>query len=112
MPPTEEFDSALCNQSNRAADGSAPESLPVQDSPNHDVGKVLQSLPEEFKTALLLVGVNELSYEDAARATKVPIGTVRWGLSRARATMRYAYNVDSQPARRGVVSGLEMSAGC
>ncbi len=79
MPPTEEFDSALCNESNRAADGSAPESLPVQDSPNHDVGKVLQSLPEEFKTALLLVGVNELSYEDAARAMEVPIGTVRCG---------------------------------
>jgi len=50
----------------------------------------LQSLPEEFKTALLVVEVNELSYEDAARAMEVPIGTVRSRLSRARAMMRYA----------------------
>jgi RNA polymerase sigma-70 factor (ECF subfamily) len=52
--------------------------------------KALHSLPEEFRTALLLVDVNELSYEEAAQTMEVPIGTVRSRLSRARAMMRYA----------------------
>jgi hypothetical protein len=46
----------------------------------------LQSLLE-FRTALLLIGANKLSYEQAAPTMAMPKGT---GLSRAGTMMRYA----------------------
>jgi RNA polymerase sigma-70 factor, ECF subfamily len=72
---------------------------------NHDVEIALQSLPGEFKTALLLVDVNELSYEQAVRAMAAAIGTVRSRLSRAgNDALRSTY--DAQPAFGGLVMGL------
>jgi len=87
---TEEFERALENESNQNPSASNPEQLLVRSSLEPDVEKALDSLPEEFRTALLLVDVNELSYEEAAKTMAVPIGTVRSRLSRARAMMRYA----------------------
>jgi RNA polymerase sigma-70 factor (ECF subfamily) len=48
----------------------------------------LDTLPEEQRSLLLLVAVEDLSYEDAARVTGVPVGTVMSRLSRARARLR------------------------
>jgi len=88
---TEEFDTTLEHQSNRAAtEGFNSETPLFRRSLNTDVENALQSLPEELRAALLLVDVNELSYEQAARAMAVPLETVRSRLSRARAMMRYA----------------------
>jgi len=87
---TEEFERALENESNQNPSGADPEQLLVRSSIEPGVEKALHSLPEGFRTALLLVDVNELSYEEAAKAMEVPIGTVRSRLSRARAMMRYA----------------------
>ncbi len=53
-----------------------------------EVERALKALPEEFRTAILLVDVEELTYQEAAEALKVPIGTVRSRLSRGRALMR------------------------
>jgi RNA polymerase sigma factor (sigma-70 family) len=44
----------------------------------------LARLPEEQRAVLLLVGVEDLSYADAAKVLNVPIGTVMSRLSRAR----------------------------
>ncbi|HZH50728.1 MAG TPA: sigma-70 family RNA polymerase sigma factor [Microvirga sp.] len=48
----------------------------------------LDALPEEQRSVLLLVGVEDLSYEQAAQVLDVPIGTVMSRLSRAREKMR------------------------
>ena len=48
----------------------------------------LDALPEEQRSILLLVGVEDLSYEQAAKVLDVPIGTVMSRLSRARARLR------------------------
>jgi len=48
----------------------------------------LQQLPEEYRLAVLLCDVEEMSYDDAARAMEVPIGTVRSRVSRGRALIR------------------------
>ncbi|PNG25267.1 RNA polymerase sigma factor [Methylocella silvestris] len=48
----------------------------------------LDQLPEEQKSLLLLIGVEDLSYEEAARALGVPVGTVMSRLSRARQRLR------------------------
>lgn len=48
----------------------------------------LQALPEIYKLAIQLCDVEEMSYEDAAEAMDIPIGTVRSRLFRARAMLR------------------------
>jgi RNA polymerase sigma-70 factor, ECF subfamily len=55
-----------------------------------EVETALKALPEEYRTTLLLVDVEELTYEEAARVLACPIGTVRSRLSRARRMMQVA----------------------
>ena len=44
----------------------------------------LDELPDEMRGVLLLVSLEELSYEEAAVMLSIPIGTVRSRVSRAR----------------------------
>lgn len=48
----------------------------------------MAKLPEEWREALLLVSLEGMSYEEAAEALDVPIGTIRSRISRARSTLR------------------------
>jgi len=57
---------------------------------DHEVQQALDKLPEEFRSVILLVDIEELNYQEAARALDVPVGTVRSRLSRGRAMMREA----------------------
>lgn len=54
----------------------------------HDVLAAVDQLPEEQKSLLLLVGVEDFSYDEAARILGVPVGTVMSRLSRARRRLR------------------------
>ena len=63
----------------------------LSQSPNQfhhiQVGELEQAiaqLPAEQRSTLLLVALEDLTYEEAARITGVPVGTVRSRLSRAR----------------------------
>jgi RNA polymerase sigma-70 factor (ECF subfamily) len=49
-----------------------------------EVEDALLQLPESFRSAVLLVDVEELSYEEAAAALGCPVGTLRSRLFRAR----------------------------
>jgi len=53
-----------------------------------EMARLLETLPEEQRQVLLLVGLEGLRYEEAAQVLKVPIGTVMSRLSRAREAMR------------------------
>ncbi|MFM0648743.1 sigma-70 family RNA polymerase sigma factor [Paraburkholderia bryophila] len=53
-----------------------------------DLQRALYCLPLEQREVLLLVGVEELSYQEASRALGVPVGTVMSRLSRAREHLR------------------------
>jgi RNA polymerase sigma factor (sigma-70 family) len=53
-----------------------------------DVLSALAYLPEEQKSLLLLIGVEDLSYADAAHILGLPMGTVMSRLSRARQRLR------------------------
>ncbi len=73
------------------------------------VKAVFDRLPENFRTLVLLVDVEGLTYREAAEALDVPIGTVMSRLSRARATLRLElarYAPESSEAR----SGMDLSA--
>src|SRR5258705_9129629 len=53
-----------------------------------DVDRVLRSLPVEQREVVLLVAVEQLTYEEVSCALDIPIGTVMSRLSRARERMR------------------------
>ncbi|MFM0200118.1 sigma-70 family RNA polymerase sigma factor [Paraburkholderia fungorum] len=53
-----------------------------------DLQRALYCLPVEQREVLLLICVEELSYQEASKALGVPIGTVMSRLSRAREHMR------------------------
>ena len=53
-----------------------------------DILAGLDMLPEEQRSVLLLVGVEDLSYEQVAQVLEIPIGTVMSRLSRARGRLR------------------------
>lgn len=67
-----------------------PEAIVLAQLIDHEVERALASLPEEFRATLMLVDLQELSYQEASQVLKVPIGTVRSRLSRGRAIMRAA----------------------
>ena len=54
-----------------------------------EVERALRGISAEQREVLLLVAVEQLSYEEAARALAIPIGTVMSRLSRARKNLRH-----------------------
>ena len=62
-----------------------------------DLDRGLTALPIEQRQAILLVGLEGMSYEEAAAILVVPIGTVRSRLSRGRDALRKL--MDMEPAR-------------
>lgn len=53
-----------------------------------DLDAALRLLPEEHREILLLVGLEEMRYEDVALTLGLPVGTVMSRLSRAREKLR------------------------
>jgi len=53
-----------------------------------DLDRALARLPEEQRAVLLLVAIEDMSYEQVARTLDIPIGTVMSRLSRAREKLR------------------------
>jgi RNA polymerase sigma-70 factor, ECF subfamily len=53
-----------------------------------DLDRAIAHLPSEQRAVLLLVTLEEMSYEEVARALGIPIGTVMSRLSRAREKLR------------------------
>src|SRR5207245_549108 len=53
-----------------------------------DLDRAIARLPAEQRAVLLLVTLEEMSYEEVARAVGIPIGTVMSRLSRAREKLR------------------------
>ncbi len=49
-----------------------------------DIKQALDSLPTEYREAILLSDVEELSYQDIAEIANVPIGTIKSRLNRGR----------------------------
>jgi len=69
-----------------------------------DVKRAIDSLPIEYKEAILLSDVEELSYSDIAEITNVPIGTVKSRLNRGRKLLQkslWEYAKDRGFIKRG-----------
>ena len=79
-----------------------PTSRPAHDASLElrDLDRALQRLSQEQREVLLLVGLEQFSYAEAARVLDIPIGTVMSRLSRARERLRELMNGEHPPLRR------------
>ena len=62
-----------------------------------DVHRALQAIPEEFRAALVLHDLLDVSVEDVAAALEIPVGTVKSRLHRARARLGRALGAEPTP---------------
>ena len=74
----------------RVADGAQP-ALQPHGADISDLAAMLWTLTPTLREALLLVGAQELSHEEAAAICGVPAGTMRARVTRARAQLARAY---------------------
>ena len=81
-----------------AADWPPDESLAIR-----DLARGLAELSVEQRAVILLVGLEGMRYEDAARVLSVPIGTVMSRLSRARDQLRLSMEGSAAQAKLRVI---------
>ncbi len=94
-PPMSEFDELAQEPAIRAAQNDRLEVA--------DLATALDRLPPEQREVLLLVTLEELSYEETARILDIPLGTVMSRLSRARDRLRRLLDGDMPGAALKVV---------
>jgi len=98
----EEFERKVENESLRTDPaGSNPEVLVSSHGMEGEVETALAGLPGEFREAILLVDVEELSYQEVSGVLDIPIGTVKSRVSRGRALLREA--LTSFAKERGII---------
>jgi len=73
----------------------------------HELELALGKLPEDQRQVILLVGLEGMSYEQAAAILKVPVGTIRSRLSRGRDALRKLMNMDERRPTRAAEHHLE-----
>ena len=67
-----------------------PEHHFVSQMMDDEVEAALKGLPEEFRIAIVLVDIEELSYQETAQVIACPVGTVRSRVSRGRRLLQVA----------------------
>ena len=71
-----------------------------------DFGRAFEVLGAEHREALLLVGVNGLSYEDASKAAGCAVGTMKSRVSRARTQLQQLLDPEmGEPATQNRTAG-------
>jgi RNA polymerase sigma-70 factor (ECF subfamily) len=71
-----------------------------------ELERALAQMLEEQRQVILLVGLEGMSYEDAAAILNVPIGTIRSRLSRGREALRKLLDMEVRPPRGVAVRNL------
>ena len=70
------------------ASEDSPEGEALQSELRAEIEKAIMSVPADQRTTLVMVDVQGLSYQEAAEAMGVSMGTVKSRMSRARAKVR------------------------
>jgi RNA polymerase sigma-70 factor (ECF subfamily) len=95
--PTESLDALEGGMPERADDGASAETAIAV----RELREALQRLPDEQRQVVLLVGLEQFSYAEAAGVLDVPIGTVMSRLARGRERLRQLLE-EGAPGRRGL----------
>ncbi len=72
------------------AERDNPENHLISQLMDEEVEGALRELPEEYRMAIVLVDIEELSYEETAKVMECAIGTVRSRISRGRRILQVA----------------------
>src|SRR5271170_543707 len=78
-----------------------------------DLERAIARLPEEQRQVILLVGLEGMGYDEAAKILGIPVGTVRSRLSRGRDSLRALMDIKDEPAdvaRKGAANALRAAA--
>ncbi len=78
-----------------------PEKFLLEKTASQEVQRILHSLPERYKTPIILHYTEEWSYKDISKGLDLPMGTVMSRLSRGRELMKRKLLKDRKPAARG-----------
>jgi RNA polymerase sigma-70 factor (ECF subfamily) len=70
---------------------STPEHALLQRQDGDAMRRLIAALPHQFREVIVLREINELSYQQIAEVTGVPVGTVMSRLARARTMLRAAW---------------------
>jgi RNA polymerase sigma-70 factor (ECF subfamily) len=71
-----------------ADSGMSPEQQVEADEVEHAIQHCLDGLPTEFRVVVVLADIQGLDYVEAAASLKVPLGTIKSRLARARLRLR------------------------
>ena len=75
-----------------------------------DAASAMEALPDEQRKALLLVGAAGLSYEEAAKHTRMALGTIKSRVARARQALKIILEGQNRlPIKRGPAKGNAMN---
>jgi RNA polymerase sigma-70 factor (ECF subfamily) len=76
---------------------ASPEAMLLREQDGATIRRLIAELPRPFREAIVLREVNDLSYQEIAVVSGVPVGTVMSRLARARSMLRSAWNATAEP---------------
>jgi RNA polymerase sigma-70 factor (ECF subfamily) len=71
---------------------SSPETALLRQQDGDTIRRLVAALPHQFREAIVLREINDLSYHEIAEVAGVPVGTVMSRLARARSMLRSAWS--------------------
>lgn len=77
----------------------SPENETLRRLDGETVRRLIAQLPDQFREAIVLREVHDLSYREIADAAGVPVGTVMSRLARARALLRVAWLAEEKGSK-------------
>ncbi|OAA24172.1 RNA polymerase sigma-70 factor, ECF subfamily [Frankia sp. EI5c] len=89
---------------------ASPEAVYAESHLDADVEAALAALPPDFRAAVVLCDIEQLSYEEIAQTLGVKLGTVRSRISRGRAMLRAAL-ADRAPRGMAITADGSATAG-
>ena len=88
---------------------ASPEELMLRAQDSATIRRLIAGLPEPFREAIVLREINDLSYQQIAEVSGVPVGTVMSRLGRARTMLRTAWNAAESVAAAPATNDAKLS---
>lgn len=99
---------AFCLGDTLASNGDSPFQCAVQSEAKERIAVALRTLPETFRTVVILREIEGFGYEEIAEMLNVNLGTVKSRLTRGRAALRLALR--NGATQRPVGCALQLSS--
>ncbi len=97
LPQSKRWQHQSIEESDTGSNDFADEMLTTR-----DFMQALQALSDDHRATILLIGLEQLTYEQAAKVLNLPVGTVMSRLARARERLSLLMNGDAGPQLRRV----------